>query len=326
MGWDLVARRVTSGRVHEPVTVAEVMSLASPSPGDFTVETMVGAGGHATEFLRRTGPEGRLLGIDRDPAILEVARRALAPFGERAVLVEAESEALRGALVRSGCGAPSIVFMDLGVSSLQLDDARRGFSFSKVGPLDMRMGRQSVTASEWLSAVSAEEMERVFRAYGDEPFARRIASAVSERARRTPFRTTDELAGFVADLVPRRLRGRSPVHPATRVFQAIRIAVNDELGLLERTLPEAYDVLAPGGRLVVIAFHSGEDRIVKEFMRGLHKAGVGTRLNKKPLKASDEEVARNPRARSACVRGILKAPPPVRRKSWDIDDAEEDDA
>lgn len=306
--------------------VSEVMSLANPSPNDFTVETMVGAGGHSAEFLRRTGPEGRLLGLDRDPAILEVARGALSVFGERVKLIETDSGALRDALGRAQWGKAAILFMDLGVSSLQLDDARRGFSFSKDGPLDMRMGRTGVTASEWLATTPSADMERAFRTYGDEPFARRIAAAVSDRAARSKFRSTGELATFIADLVPHRLRGRSPIHPATRVFQAIRIAVNDELGLLERTLPAAWDALAPDGRLVVLSFHSGEDRIVKEFMKDLHRTGVGTRLVKKPMKAGDEETHRNPRARSACLRGALKAPPPSRQRSWERDRDEEDDA
>ncbi len=321
-----MARRVTSGRVHEPVLVSEVMSLANPTTNDLTVETMVGAGGHSAEFLRRTGPQGRLLGLDRDPAILEVARGALEPFGERVKLVEAESGALRDALGRSQWGPAQILFMDLGVSSLQLDDSRRGFSFSKDGPLDMRMGRKGVTASEWLATTPCAEMERAFRTYGDEPFARRIAAEVSERAEKRRFSTTSELATFIAELVPHRLRGRSPIHPATRVFQAIRIAVNDELGLLERTLPQAWEALAPGGRLVVISFHSGEDRIVKEFMRGLQQEATGTRLVKKPIKAGDEEVARNPRSRSACLRAALKSPPPDRRRHWERDREEDEDA
>jgi 16S rRNA (cytosine1402-N4)-methyltransferase len=296
---------------HAPVLVAEVMDLLSPSRGDLTVETMVGAGGHSAEFLRRTAPDGRLVGIDRDPAILEVARRALEPFKHRVSLREGCSDALRDILAESGEGAPQIVFMDLGVSSLQLDDAARGFSFRADGPLDMRMSTSGATAADLLARLSAEELEGIFRDYGDEPFARRIARAIVDRRKTTRFRTTKDLADLVAGLVPGRLMGRRFVHPATRVFQALRIAVNDERGMLERTLPAAWDALAPGGRLGVISFHSGEDRVVKNFVRDLHKARVADVLAKKPIRPGPAEAAGNPRSRSALLRGALKRHTPA---------------
>jgi 16S rRNA (cytosine1402-N4)-methyltransferase len=303
---------------HVPVLVAEVMEYLTPAPGDFTVETMVGAGGHAAEFLRRTSPDGRLLGIDRDPAILEVARRALEPFEHRATLREGCSDALRDILEESGGAAPQIVFMDLGVSSLQLDDPERGFSIQRDGPLDMRMSGSGRTAADLLARLSAADLERLFREYGDEPFARRIAQAVVDRRKREPLRTTRALADLVVSLVPRRLRGRSAVHPATRVFQALRIAVNDERGILERTLPAAWDVLAPGGRLGVISFHSGEDRVVKNFVRDLHHSRVADVLTRKPVRPGPEEEARNPRCRSARLRAARKraAPAPSRRDRY----------
>jgi 16S rRNA (cytosine1402-N4)-methyltransferase len=298
--------------------VAEVMEFLTPSPGDFTVETMVGAGGHAAEFLRRTSPDGRLLGIDRDPAILEVARRALEPFKHRATLREGCSDALRDILIQSGGEAPQIVFMDLGVSSAQLDDPARGFSIRHDGPLDMRMSPAGTTAADLLARLSAEDLERIFREHGDEPFARKIARAVVERRKTARLRTTRELADLVASLTPGRLRGRSRIHPATRVFQALRIAVNDERGMLERTLPIAWDVLAPGGRLGVISFHSGEDRLVKNFVRDLHHSKVADVLTRKPLRPGAEEEARNPRCRSARFRAALKrlTPGPIRRQRY----------
>jgi 16S rRNA (cytosine1402-N4)-methyltransferase len=286
--------------------VAEVMDLLNPSRGDFTVETMVGAGGHAAEFLRRTSPDGRLLGIDRDPAILEVARRVLEPFTHRVTLREGCSDTLRDILAESAGDPPQIVFMDLGVSSLQLDEPARGFSILNDGPLDMRMSGHGATAADLLAQLSADDLERIFRDHGDEPFARRIAHAVVDRRKTGRFRTTRELADFVAGIVPGRLRGRRRIHPATRAFQALRIAVNDERGMLERTLPIAWDVLAPGGRLGVISFHSGEDRVVKRFVRDLHHEKVADLLTKKPIRPGADEAARNPRSRSALLRGALK--------------------
>jgi 16S rRNA (cytosine1402-N4)-methyltransferase len=309
-------------QAHVPVMVAEVMELLTPSPGDFTVETMVGAGGHAAEFLRRTSPDGRLLGIDRDPAILEVARRALEPFKHRATLREGCSDALRDILVAEGAGAPQIVFMDLGVSSAQLDDPARGFSFQQEGPLDMRMSGRGPTAADLLARLSEAEIAALLERHGDEPFARRIARAIVERRKTARFRTTRDLADLVAGLVPARIRGRSRIHPATRAFQALRIAVNDEQGMLERTLPVAWDVLAPGGRLGVISFHSGEDRVVKNFVRDLHRSRVADVLTKKPLRPGFEEAARNPRSRSARFRAALKrhAPAPVRRQRYRLEE------
>lgn len=309
-------------RAHVPVMVAEVMELLSPSPGDFTVETMVGAGGHAAEFLQRTAPDGRLLGIDRDAAILAVARRELEPFKHRATLREGCSDALRDILSSEGASAPQIVFMDLGVSSAQLDDATRGFSIQNDGPLDMRMGQAGPTAADLLARLSAGELEQIFKDNGDEPFARRIANAAVERRRSGRFRTTGELASFVESLVPARLRGRGRIHPATRVFQALRIAVNDEHGMLLRTLPAAWDVLAPGGRLGVISFHSGEDRVVKNFVRDLFRARVADVLTKKPLRPGAEEEARNPRSRSARFRAARKrlAPAPIRRNRYRLEE------
>ncbi len=314
-------------RVHEPVMVAEVLELLQPAPGDFTVETMVGAGGHAAEFLRRTAPAGRLLGLDRDPAILEVARRVLEPFGDRVTLREAGSEALRGILADvAPTQSPQIIFMDLGVSSLQLDDAARGFSLRREGPLDMRMARTGPTAAHLVATLDADALEVLFRDYGDEPFARRIAQAVVEGRRHRVFRTTTDLADFIAGLVPARLRGRSKIHPATRVFQALRIAVNDELRSLERTLPAAWDALAPDGRLGIISFHSGEDRIAKNFFREKHHQHVALALTKKPLRPSAAECMRNPRSRSARLRVIVKSgaaiDPRARRRARRLRDRE----
>jgi 16S rRNA (cytosine1402-N4)-methyltransferase len=186
----------------------------------------------------------------------------------------------------------------------------------------MRMSSRGATAADLLGRLSADELEALLREHGDEPFARKIARAAVERRKTARFRTTKELADFVASLVPGRLRGRSRIHPATRVFQALRIAVNDEAGMLRRTLPIAWDALAPGGRLGVISFHSGEDRVVKNFVRDLHHSRVADVLTKKPLRPGAEEAAKNPRCRSARFRAALKrlAPAPVRRQRYRLEE------
>ncbi len=183
----------------------------------------------------------------------------------------------------------------------QLDDPRRGFSFRRDGQLSIRMGvgPGEKSAMRLLEESSVSELERILREYGEEPSARRVARRLKDLCRRRAPRTTMELANFIESLHPHRPRGRSAVHPATRVFQALRIAVNDELGVLERTLPQARDALAPGGRLVVISFHSLEDRIVKNFMRSEHREGTFTEITRKPVRPDDDEVKANPRSRSA---------------------------
>lgn len=308
--WDGVAvgRAVSIDRVHEPVMVGQVLGNLSPEPGQTLLDLTVGAGGHAAQLLERLGPGGVLVGIDRDPAILQVARRVLAPFGASAILRTARSDALRAVLRDLKITAVNGVLMDLGVSSLQIDEAARGFSWRGEGPLDMRMdATQGRTARELLLTMSEQELVHILFRYGEEPFARRIAKELKALSRGAMPRTTTELAQLVERIVPSRLKGRSSVHPATRVFQALRIAVNDELGTLERTLPEIEQALVPGGRVVVISFHSLEDRIVKDYFRSGRQAGVFSEVARKPLCADEAEVQRNPRSRSAKLRFAVKA-------------------
>ena len=311
------------GRTHRPVLLRETLAALRCRPGGFWVDGTVGAGGHAEAILRASAPDGRLLGCDRDLEALEAAGRRLAPFGERAVLRHADYRGLPGLLDESGFGAVSGVLLDLGISSLQIDDPERGFSFREDGPLDMRMDRsQPVTAADLVNSLPADRLVSVFRRFGEEPAARRIAGAIARARTRAPIRTTLALAGIVSGAVPGRRGGR--IHPATRVFQALRIEVNAELQGLDRLLEEAARRLLPGGRIAVIAFHSLEDRIVKTTLRGLTRRCVCPRglpvcacgrpgllrpVTSKPVRPSAMEIDENPRSRSARLRAAERLEP-----------------
>ncbi len=308
-----MAKRVLSASAHEPVLLEEVLRFLRPHAGGVYIDATVGGGGHAEAILEKSAPDGRLLGLDADPDALRRSQRRLHRFGRRVVLVHANFDRLQSVAERYGFVPADGVLMDLGVSSDQLADAARGFSFLRPGPLDMRMDPSLPhTAADLVNTLDEEDLARLIRAYGEEPYARRIARAI---VRARPIYTTTELADLIARVVPRRPGQR--LHPATRTFQALRIAVNDELGALERALPQALAVLRPGGRLAVITFHSLEDRIVKHFFRREardcicpprqpvctcgHKAQVRI-LTPKPVVPSPEEVERNPRSRSAKLR------------------------
>lgn len=267
--------------------------------------------------LEASAPDGRLYGLDRDADAIAAAGATLSTYGDRVRLLRAPFSQLRETLVASGAPALDGCLADIGVSSPQLDTAARGFSFRREGPLDMRMDQRSgLTAAEYLAEVDVDELERVLREYGEERYARRIAHAlVDARGRGEAPRTTAELAALVARNMPRHERYKDP---ATRTFQALRIVVNDELGELERFLEQAPACLRPGGRLVVISFHSLEDRIVKHRFRALAGEAQGRRrtpegpppvlriLTKRPVEADNDERARNPRARSAKLRAAEK--------------------
>jgi 16S rRNA (cytosine1402-N4)-methyltransferase len=287
--------------VHVPVLLTQVVSWLQPERGGLFVDCTVGLGGHGQALL--AAGADRLIGLDRDADALAQARTRLASWGTRVVLVHADFRDLPGVLDREDAGPVAGVLADLGVSSLQLDAAGRGFSFRRDEPLDMRMDRSSgPDAATWLRDVAEDELAGVLSRYGEERFARRIARLiVRERAER-PIATTGQLAAIVRRAVP--LRGPRRIDPATRTFQAIRIAVNRELERLDAFLPAALRRLAPGGRLGVIAFHSLEDRVVKHTLRAVeHDGDVPIRvLTRKPVVPDDDEVAANPRARSAKLR------------------------
>ena len=291
---------------HAPVLQEEVVALFRPQPGGRYLDATVGLGGHAEAILRASAPTGIVLGFDRDAEALSLTGQRLAAFGARLILRQGRYEAL-AELVGSAERFDGVLF-DLGASSLQLDAADRGFSFSQAGPLDMRMDRGTgATAAEILDRLSERELADLIFAWGEERWSRRIARAIVTARRERSIATTTDLAAIVARSIPRRLWPRH-IHPATRTFQAIRIAVNQELVGLERALEDATRLLAPGGRAVVISFHSLEDRIVKQTWRRLEADGGVRVLTKRPITPGAAELSANPRSRSAKLRAAERLP------------------
>jgi 16S rRNA (cytosine1402-N4)-methyltransferase len=295
---------------HVPVLLVEVLSLLDPAPGQVFVDATVGAGGHAQLLAERLMPGGRLIALDRDAAMLELARPRLADLS--ATLVQAPFSQLRQVLDEQGIAAVDGVLADAGVCSDQLDDPQRGLSFTQPGPLDMRLDPSSgEPASVLLRQLGERDLADLFWRYGEERFSRRIARRIAEARRHAPLETTDELAELVRRCVPRpkhsSKRRRPPIDPATRVFQALRIAVNDELGELESLLRILPACVRPGGRVAVISFHSLEDRLVKTAFRD---RSLWEALTRKPVQAGEEEVRSNPRARSAKLRAAVRLSEP----------------
>ncbi len=308
--------RVTDAAAHTPahvaVLVAEVLAYLAPRPGAVIVDATVGEGGHAEAILRRIAPAGRLIGLDRDADAIRRAQERLRPFGRNAILSQANFEHLEQALDEAGVGTVDGMLFDIGVSTRQLFEPSRGFSFDRVGPLDMRMDQgQEMTAADLANTLPEPALADLIYRYGEERASRKIARQIVARR---PLRTTRDLARAVEAAVG---GGRGRLHPATRTFQALRIATNRETEALERGLPQAIHRLRPGGRLCVISFHSLEDRIVKQTLARLSRdctcppelpeCRCGGRrlvrvLTKKPVTPSPEEVRQNPRARSARLR------------------------
>ena len=286
---------------HVPVLLAETLELVAVRPGGLYVDGTVGLGGHAAAVLRASAPDGRLLGLDRDGETLERARARLAEFGGRVRLEQGDFREIKERL--SGEEAAGIL-LDLGVSSAQLDDAGRGFSFQAEGPLDMRMDRSAgTTAGDLVNRLRERDLADLLYEYGEEPAARRIARAIAFARERKPITTTTELAEIVRRAAPRRRPGA--LHPATRTFQALRIRVNRELDGLGEAFERTAGCLGPGGRLAVIAFHSLEDRAAKEAFRALAARGFRI-LTRKPVRPGEAEVRANPRARSARLRAVRR--------------------
>jgi len=302
---------------HKPVLLQEIIQALQPCSGGVYIDATVGAGGHAAAILQASAPEGRLFGLDRDERALALAASHLAEFGRRVHLLHANFEQLSEVVQPYQLPPVSGILLDLGVSSMQFDQAARGFSFQADGPLDMRMDASTgSTAADLVNRLPESELADLIYRYGEEPTSRRIARAI---ARARPIESTQALAEVIARAAGGQRRGRPKIHPATRTFQALRIAVNDELGALERVLPQAVALLAPGGRLAVISFHSLEDRIVKQYFQQeardcicppeqpictcRHKATIHI-ITKKPITPSLAEIDENPRARSAKLRVV----------------------
>jgi 16S rRNA (cytosine1402-N4)-methyltransferase len=320
---------------HIPVLLRETLEALQIQPGGTYIDGTLGGGGHTAAMLERGA--GRVLGIDKDPAALAAARERLKRYGDRLTLAHSNFRDMGSIALAHGFDQVDGILLDIGVSSHQLDTAERGFSFGQDAPLDMRMNPTTgITAADLVNTLPEEELADIIYRYGEERMSRRIARRIVERRSRHPIRTTTELAEIVAQAAGRRREER--IHPATRTFQALRIAVNDELGALEAALPAATELLKPDGRLAVITFHSLEDRIVKEFMRRessvcllpprlfaeqcphliAHRAGPRpciylvsrdcdyaprlTAVTGKPVAASSEEIDANPRSRSAKLR------------------------
>jgi 16S rRNA (cytosine1402-N4)-methyltransferase len=306
---------------HIPVLLSDVLAglLHEGYESRQIIDGTLGAGGH-TKSLLEAGVES-VLGCDIDPVALSLARQNLQAFEGRMHIVESSYHRMTEQAVALGWDVVDGILLDLGVSSMQLDHAERGFSFMRDGPLDMRFNASGTRApaSELVNDWEQAELAEIFYKYGEERHGRRIAAAV---VKNRPYETTGQLAAVIADAMPRlpkKQRGRKKIHPATRVFQALRIAVNDELITLEKTLPAAIDLLRPGGRLVVISFHSLEDRIVKQVFKAAateivsppgmmldEKVATVKLITRKPIVADEEEILRNPRSRSAKLRVVEK--------------------
>jgi len=302
---------------HVPVLLEEVLEFLRCLPSGAFVDCTVGLGGHARAILERIRPSGGLIAIEADTEALQQARRNLAAWKEKVTYVQASYRRLSETLQRLGVRDVAGILLDLGMSSAQVESPSRGFSFSRRGPLDMRYDRrQPLTAADIVNRYPEKDLVKILREFGEEKAAKRIAAAIVRRREEWPLSTTDELAELVASVArPRPARGG--IHPATKAFQALRVAVNDELGALSEALPQAIEVLRPGGRLIVLSYHSLEDRIVKQTFRGFEKGCVCPPsfpvcrcgrvsevevLTRKPMRPSEEEIRRNPRSRSARMR------------------------
>lgn len=300
------------GSLHQPVLVNEIVAWLTPIEGasSIIVDGTAGGGGHTVALARRLGSGGRLIGLDRDPAMLALAEQAVKATGETlpVTLVHAAYSEMRRVLDELGIDRVQGVLLDLGLSSDQLAWEGRGFSFSTDGPLDMRFDpdEPGPSAADLVNQMREADLADVFFKLGEERFSRRIARRIVEDRKARPIETTGQLADLVRRCVPGRAR-HGPIDPATRVFQALRIAVNDELGQLEATLAAIPDLLTPGGRAAIISFHSLEDRPVKWAFKSSPKLTV---LTKKPVMATAQEVAVNPRARSAKLRVVERCPNP----------------
>jgi 16S rRNA (cytosine1402-N4)-methyltransferase len=291
---------------HTPVLVRQVVNLLAPAGRHRMADCTLGLGGHARALLEASGTDAHLIGMDADEGNVKVAQENLAPFRGRVRFFHANFSAIRDVLEAAELDRVDLLLADLGFASTQIDDPQRGMSFQADGPLDMRMNRDlQETAADLVNRLAADELADVIYQFGEERFSRRIARAIVEARREAPIARTGRLAEIVTDAIPPRARhSRTGIHPATRTFQALRIAVNDELTCLDALLAALPDVLTEGGRAAIISFHSLEDRRVKHAFADLARTTPSTILTKKPLTADEAEQNANPRSRSAKLRAI----------------------
>lgn len=292
--------------LHKPVLLQEAIHFLNPAPGKKIIDATIGGAGHAREIINRLIPGGMLVGIDRDSESLKIAREKLKGSEGHFNLVNRDFRHLKEIKENLKLGEVDGILFDMGISSIQMETAERGFSIKNIGPLDMRMDRSQIfTAKILVNTLNEEELSRIIRDFGEERFHRRIARAIVSARKKNQIQTTADLVEIICRSLPYR-KARERIHPATRTFQALRIKVNEELAAIEEALRDAPSVLKKGGRLCVISFHSLEDRIAKNTLREFRTNGTLRVLTKKPLRAKEDEVMRNPRARSAKLRAAEK--------------------
>ena len=290
--------------MHLPVLLSEVLEYLCPEPGDVILDGTLGGGGHAARIIEKIAPGGKLIGIDRDPEAIE---RIVQKFGDQGIFVNDDFRNVDRILKEVGADLIDGAVFDLGVSSYQIDDGRRGFSFLKDGPLDMRFdAAEGISAEKVVNEFGKEELADIIRKYGEERHARLVATAICAERRKKRISTTGDLVDVIRGAVGRKYT-RQRIHPAARTFQALRIFVNDELGSAEEAVRVTLPHLRPGARICVISFHSLEDRIVKNVLRDAARAGQMKLVTKKPVTPSREEIGANPRSRSAKLRVAERA-------------------
>lgn len=301
--------------IHTAVLKKEVLEYLNPNQNENFVDCTIGEGGHAEDILLKNGPEGKILGIDLDPQQISVSRWLQVQFKDRIVLVNDSYTNLTEIIERKKFGPVNGILLDLGMSSAQLEGTQKGFSFQRDQGLDMRYNDEVnyLTAEKIVNEWSEEKIEEILENYGEEKFAKKIAKNIVEKRKLGRIKTTFELIEIIRDAIPAKYfatfssRKSQNIHYATRTFQALRIAVNDELENIKKVLPQAIEILAPEGRLAIISFHSLEDRIVKNFLANESKKGTVKILTKKPITAGRDELGKNPRARSAKLRAAIKS-------------------
>ena len=288
--------------MHQPVLLNEVLKYLNPSSGKNFIDCTVGFGGHALPVLEKNKPDGKVLGIDSESKVLEILKEKAS---DRLILAQGNFINLKKIAEENKFTSINGILLDLGISSWHFEKSGKGFSFQKNEPLIMNYTNNDLTAEEIVNQWIENELVEIFREYGEERYARPIARLICQKRKIEPIKTTNQLVEIIKQAVPNKYTYRR-IHFATKTFQALRIAVNDELDNLKKVLPEALEALEKEGRLVVISFHSLEDRIVKHFFRQAAKDGYVSILTKKPIRASQEEIELNPRSRSAKLRAIEK--------------------